>query len=128
MRIFNQPFLLALALMLGFSSQSYAGEDTHAGQAVGNAAQASGHASASAAHSIAASGQVTSAAAAVPLSAGGAVLGSAGAASTGAAHGSINAATAPIGKPLEITNEAITTTPPNEALKNKKKEKSEKDI
>lgn len=128
MRIFTQPFLFILTLTLSFASQAFAGEDTHAGQAVSNAGQASGHASASAAHSIAASGQVTSAAIAIPLSVGGAVLGSAGAVSAGAARGSANAATSPIGKPLEITDEAIITAPPNEALKNKKEEKSEKNI
>lgn len=97
----------------------YAGEDTHAGQAVRNSAEASGHASASAAHSIAASGQVTSAASAIPLSVGGAALVSGGAVSIGAANGSMKAAASPIGKPLKITEEAITTTPPNEALKKK---------
>lgn len=110
----------AFVLLLLNSSHVFAGEDTHAGQAIKNSGQASGHASASAAHSVAASGQVTSAAIAVPLSVGGAVLGSAGAVSAGAAHESMKAATAPIGTPLEITDEAFTTMPPNEALKNSK--------
>lgn len=109
--------LFALVLILSNSSHAFAGEDTHSGQALKNSAQASGHASASAAHGIAASGQVTSAAIAVPLSVGGAVLGSAGAVSAGVARESMKAATAPIGTPLEITDEAITTMPPNEALK-----------
>jgi hypothetical protein len=83
---------------------------------------------ASAAHAIVASGQVTSAASSVPLSVGGAVLGSAGAVSTGAAKDSLKAATSPIGKPLEVTEEAITTMPPNEALRAKKDQKSDKEI
>jgi hypothetical protein len=94
-----------------------AAQDTNAGRAVEHGVQASGHASASAAHSIAASGQVTSAASAVPLSIGGAALGSAGAVSADAARESMRAATAPIGTPLDITNETITVIPPNEALK-----------
>jgi hypothetical protein len=107
----------ALSLLLVSTSQAAAGEDTHAGQAVRESVQASGHASASAAHSIVASGQATSAAAAVPLSIGGAVLGSAGAVSADAARGLSKAANAPIGTPLDITEESITTMPPNEALK-----------
>jgi len=35
----------------------------------------------------------------------------------------MKAAASPIGKPLKITDEAITTTPPNEALKNKDEKK-----
>ncbi len=148
MRVFDYPLPLVLAFVLYLPGQSPAAENTHAGEAVRNAVKASSHATASVAHSIAASGRVTSAAGAVPLSvggmivgapepfrqlpataplsAGGAALGSAGGASTGAARGLINAATAPIGKPLEITDEAITATPPNEALKTKKDEKSDK--
>lgn len=118
----------AIVLCFAHAGAVLAGDDTHAGQAVSNAGQASGHASASAAHSIAASGQVTSAASAMPLAIGGAVLGSAGAASAGAARDSMKAATAPIGTPLEITDEAITTMPPNEALKVKDSKKSDIDI
>ncbi len=117
---------LALAVCLAVAgSASAASDDTHAGQAAGNAAQASGHASASAAHSIAASGQVTSAASAAPLSIGGAALVSGGAVSMGAAHGSAHAATSKPGAPLEITDEAITVMPPNEALKKSKEAKPE---
>lgn len=118
--------LLSLAVLCFVqSSLVYAGEDTHAGQAVRNSTEASGHASASAAHSIAASGQATSAASAIPLSIGGAALVSGGAASIGVANQSMRAAAAPIGKPLKITDEAITTTPPNEALKRKDEKKSD---
>lgn len=116
------------AFCIAQSSFVFAGDNTHAGQAVGNAAEASGHASASAAHSIAASGQVTSAASAIPLSIGGAALISGGAVSIGAANESMRAATSPIGKPLKITDEAITTTPPNEALKRKDEKKPDEKI
>lgn len=116
------------ALCFAQSGYVFAGSDTHAGQAVSDAAQASSHASASAAHSIAASGQVTSAASAIPLSIGGAALISGGAVSIGAANESMRAATSPIGKPLKITDEAITTTPPNEALKRKDGKKSDEKI
>jgi hypothetical protein len=106
-----------LSLILVSASQITAGEDTHSGQAVRESVQTSGHASASAAHSIVASGQATSAVAAVPLSIGGAVLGSAGTVSGDAAHSLAKAAAAPIGTPLDITEESITTMPPDEALK-----------
>lgn len=117
-----------LVLLFTTCGPVFAGDNTHAGQAVQESVQASGNASASAAHSIVASGQVTSAASAVPLSIGGAVLGSTGAVSAGAAHDSMKAATAPIGTPLEVTDESITTMPPNEALKTKSDKKSDKEI
>ena len=123
-RIVNAVFLFALA-----SSATYAKEDTHAGRSITYSGQAGTAASGSAAHSIAASGQVTSAASAIPLSVGGAVLGSAGAVSAQAAHDSMKAATAsPIGTPLNITDEVITTMPPNEALKTNSAKKSDQDI
>lgn len=113
-------FKLALSVLIFthlYISYSVAGENTDAGEALKNSAQASGNASAGAAHTIAASGQVTSAAMVIPLSVGGAVLGSTGAVSAGSAHESRKGAISPIGMPLEITDEAIVTTPPNEALK-----------
>lgn len=122
-----KPLLpIATLCLAAHGSYALAGEDTHAGQAVSNAGQASGHASASAAHSIAASGQVTSAASAIPLAIGGAALTSSGAVSTGAANESMKAATSKIGKPLKITDEAMTTTPPDKALKAKNSKKSDK--
>ena len=113
---------LTYIVMVATNGSAIAGDETHAGRAVKESMQASGHASVSAAHSIAATGQVTSAALAVPLSVGGAVLGSAGAVSTNAASNLTKTATAPIGTPLKITNEVITSIPPNEALKAKNKE------
>jgi len=117
--------LLAIALTVSLVPMgvSVAADHTHSGQAVGDSAQAGSHASASAGHSVAASGQVTSAASAIPLSIGGAVLSLGGAASIGVAQGSAMAAVSPIGTPLEITDEAITVMPPNEALKIKKEAK-----
>lgn len=124
MRIYVEKMSAILfAVALGSVGLAFAGENTHSGRAVDDAAQSSGNASGSAAHSIAASGQVTSAAVAVPLSVGGVVLGTAGAASVGSANDSMRAATSPVGKPLEITDETITVMPPNEALKNKKESK-----
>lgn len=107
----------SVGLILTASSTAFAGDATHAEAAVKESGMASGHASASAAHAIGASGQVTSAAVAVPLSAGGAVLGSVGAASASAAEGLMDAATAPIGGPLTITDENVTAMPPDQALK-----------
>lgn len=127
MRTFTlvSPLLL---LLLTATGPAGAAESGPASQAAHESAQAASHASASAADAIVASGQVTSAAASVPLSVGGAVLGSAGAVSTGAAKDSLKAATSPIGKPLEVTEEAITTMPPNEALRPTKDQKSDKAI
>ena len=117
-----KPSLLLALFMFFVVAQAAAQTDTQAREAAKNGVAASGHASASAAHSMAASGQLTSAALAVPLLSGGAALGSAGAISAGAGRDSFKAATAPIGTPLEITDEAITIVPPNEALKSKPKE------
>ena len=64
----------------------------------------------------------------MPLSIGGAALGSAGAVSAEAAKESMKAATAPIGTPLNVTDEVITIMPPNEALKPKVENKSDKPI
>jgi len=96
--------------------------NTHAGRAVEHGAASFSHASGSIAHSIAASGQVTSAASAIPL----AISGGAGAVSGQLAHDSMKAATAPIGAPLPITDEAMTVVPPNEALRKKDGKPEEK--
>lgn len=122
----SNRIMLYIFLAAIISLPAYAADDTHAGRAATLSGQSSAAASGSAAHSIAASGQVTSAASAAPLSLGGAVLGSTGAVSAQAAHDSMKAATAPIGTPLNITDEVITIMPPNEALKTKNK--SDKDI
>jgi hypothetical protein len=113
--------LLAAFFSLMTAVNTFA-QDSHAGQAVKNGLTASGHASASAAHSVAASGQVTSAVSAMPLLSAGMVMGSGGAVSAEAGRDSLKAATAPIGTPLAITDEAITVMPPNEALKPKTEE------
>ena len=103
-------------LIVGWLGGAQADEGLSAG-ALRESAQASGHASASAAHSIAASERATLGLSAVPLAIGGAVLGSAGSASAAAARDSMRAANAPIGTPLEITEETITIIPPDIALK-----------
>lgn len=96
-----------------FSADSFAWDNTHSGRAVKEAGKAGSHSSASAGHSIAGSAQVTSAASAVPF----AIAGSAGAVSMEIAGGLMDAATAPIGAPLEITDESVTAgPPPNQAL------------
>lgn len=89
------------------------GADTHIGRAVGESGKAASHGSAASTHAIVGSGQVTSAASAVPL----AVSGAAGAVSSEIAKDLMDAATAPAGAPLEITDESVTAgPPPNEAL------------
>jgi hypothetical protein len=124
--IMKKSLVLLLLPMLSIAvyCQALAGENTHSGQAIresGQAAkasaEASGHASASAAHALVGSGQVVSAAASVPLAIGGAALTSAGSASTAAAKGLQQAAVAPAGKPLKITEESMTIIPPDQALK-----------
>jgi hypothetical protein len=118
MHSFRQVFLLG-SLAWAATTAALAQDTSHAGQAASNSLQASGHASASAAHSMAASGQLTSAAIAIPLMSAGAVAGTVGSASTGAAGESMRAATAPIGTPLEVTDESVTVMSPKEALKPK---------
>ena len=104
------------AITLILSVNSF-GADTHSGQALEDAGKAVSHGSSSAGHALIGSGQVTSAASAVPL----AVGGSAGAVATEIANDLMEAATAPIGTPLEITDESVTVgPPPDEALIPKK--------
>jgi hypothetical protein len=105
---------LLLVLIMGVSC-AFA-QSGNARKALNESGQASGHAGASAGHGILASGQVTSAAIAVPLSVGGAVLGAAATIANGAADSAMNAANAPIGQPLPVTDRVITTMPPSDAL------------
>ncbi len=103
------------ALIVCMYSYSYA-EGTHAGEAVKESVKASGAASKGSAHAIAASGQATSAASAAPLLIGG----SAGAVSGKIGNDLMQSASQPIGKPLAITDEAITAgPPPDQVLKTK---------
>ncbi len=103
------------ALSLCVCSYSFA-EGTHAGEAVKESVKASGAASKGSMHSIAASGQVTSAVSAVPLLVGGSV----GAVSGKAGSELMQSASQPIGKPLEVTEEAVTVgPPPDQVLKTK---------
>lgn len=118
MRTMLKPFCVAILISGSWGNLSVAGEGAYSGQAVKESGAASTHGSASVANGIIASGQVTSAAAAVPLSVGGAVLISGGAASVSAAQGSMRAASVtPRKGPLKVTDETITVTPPDKALK-----------
>jgi hypothetical protein len=120
-------FKITLAVYLTFAPAAFAADQTNSGQASANAIQSGSHASASAGHSIAASGQVTSAASAIPLAIGGVVSGAAGIVFGQAARSSAQAATSPIGTPLEITDEAVTAMPPDEALKKPAQSKGKSD-
>jgi hypothetical protein len=105
--------IFALLITVFFSVSAFAG-NTHSGRAAKEAGKASSHASASSAHAIAGSGQITSAASAFPLF----VSGAAGAVSAEIATDLMEAATAPAGAPLVITDEAVTAGPsPADALK-----------
>ena len=121
----SNMFAIVSVFTLILSANAFAGE-THSGRAVGESAEAASHAGASVAHGVMASGQVTSAVSAVPFAvvgSAGAVAGSVGAASTEMAKDLMEAATAPIGTPLEITDESVSAgPPPNEALTPKKPE------
>lgn len=110
----SSPLLAAAALsVFAVCPATFAADNTLSGQAIQQSGQASLHASASVAHAIAASGRATFAVSAIPFAIGGSV----GAVSGRIAHDSMRAANAPIGTPLEITDEILTVTPPNEALK-----------
>lgn len=107
-------FLSTLFFILVISATGFC-QDSHIGKAAGEGVKTSGHASKSAAHSIAGSGQATSAVSAVPLL----TTGASGAASTQIGEELLDAATKPIGEPLEITDETVTIgVPPDQALQN----------
>lgn len=124
-----QKLLFAAAVASFFGS--VLAQSTFSEDAARHSAQAGSHALASAGHSVAASGRATLAVSAVPLAIGGAVLvlgsvaavGSVGA-SAASARGSAQAANAPIGTPLQITDETITVIAPNVALKPKDEPKT----
>ena len=97
----------AILFVLSFNTFCF-GQTAQSGAASAEASAASGHASKSAAHAIAASGRVTSAASAVPF----AILGVSGAVSAKMAQDLNNAASRPVGAPLEITEETVTAGPP----------------
>ena len=100
-------------LLIASAGTCFAG-GTPGGRALDESARASWHASAGLAHGIVASGQAVSAVAAVPF----AIAGSVGGVSTEVANGLVDAATAPVGCPLPVTDETVTAgVAPNEALK-----------
>lgn len=102
-----RSLISALVLTCILSINSFAG-DTHSGRAISEAGRASGHSGASAVHSVAGAAQVTSGAIAVPLY----VSGGVGTVSTIIADELMEAATAPAGSPLVITEETVTAGPP----------------
>lgn len=105
--------LYAVVISLMLCANSFAG-DTYSGRAVAESGKASMHGSASIANGIAGSAQVVSAVAAVPFLA----IGSVGELSKEVGVTLMEAATAPIGTPLIITEETVTAgPPPNDALK-----------
>lgn len=110
-----KKLFLAIAAIIAFtSSTNVIASGNHSGQALKETGKSGSHASASVGHSVAGSGQVTSAASAMPL----AVVGSVGTVSKTVSNELMEAATAPIGTPLEITEESISAgPPPSEALK-----------
>lgn len=111
---------IASAFIVTMGINSFAA-GTHSGQALEESGQALKHAGGSVGHGVIASGQVTSAASAVPL----AIGGSAGAVSARISKDLMDAATAPIGTPLEVTDESVTAgPPPNEALSPAKAKKT----
>lgn len=117
----NKLVIAASIFTMFISTNSFAG-GTHSGKAIEEAGKASSHATGSAAHGVIASGQTTSAAAAVPL----AIAGAAGAVSAKISKELMDAAKAPVGTPLEITDESVTAgPPPNEALSPDKPKKNE---
>ncbi len=104
--------LLTSALMLNLSAWAQ--------DPVTRSVQASGRASAQAAGSaalgVSAVGNTTLAVSTVPLAVGGSVMTTAGQASTATAGASLQGA-APIGTPLPVTEEIITSVPPAVALR-----------
>lgn len=106
---------------LVISVTAFAGTDDTK-EAIKHSGKASTHVSGSAAHAIAASGKTTSAIAAVPLAISGTTLRAAGAVSTSAAA-SLSAAASQPATPLVITDEVISTVPPNKALQTPTKQR-----
>ncbi len=121
----KNTFILTIISLcfLAMSGHVLAG-DSQSGQAITHGVQAGSHASASVAHGAIGSAQVTSAASAVPLG----VAGSVGAASAKGADTLMESATAPIGTPLDITDEAVTAGPPPSEALNLDKTKKDKGI
>ncbi|MBF0572359.1 MAG: hypothetical protein HQK69_01165 [Desulfamplus sp.] len=116
LRYFQAAIMVIVITIMGaflMTKYSFAA-DTNSGQALDESGKAGAHASNSAAHAIISTGKVTSAASAIPLSIGGA----AGAVSSEIANDLMDAATAPAGTPLEISDESVSVgPPPDEALK-----------
>jgi len=107
------------ALLLCFllsALQACANEETHLGRAIRESGRASIHASVAAGHALAASGQATLAVSSVPLALSGSALTTLGNVSTSSAIEMEKAASAPVGAPLELSDEYLITIPPDQAL------------
>lgn len=110
----NGKRIFSAAMVLTLAAAGSCLAETYSGRAVAESGRAASHAGNSVANGLAASGQATSAAAAVPL----AVAGSIGIVCNEMANGLMEAATAPAGSPLPLTDETVTAgAPPDEALK-----------
>lgn len=107
MKKFFRLFGITVIMYVTTCSLSFA-QGTHSGQAVKHSVAASSHAGQSAVHSVAAVGRVVSGVVAIPLMSAGA----AGAVSADMGEALWDAANAPAGGPLELTDETITVGPP----------------
>ena len=105
------------ALVFLISAQIYAQSTPASRQELSRLAEAGSNASGNIVNGVVASGRLTSAISAVPLSVGAVVLGSAATVISEAATESAKLALIPIGQPLPVSDQVVTTMPPNEALK-----------
>ena len=103
---------LSLLLLSAIASGAHAEPAEQAQRAAHAGSQASQQSTASTLHGLAASGQVTSALTAAPLLSGGAVA-------TAGGQVLLDAASAPIGSPLPLSDEQFTIVSPDQALKPK---------
>ncbi len=109
---FTTTFIACTAVFSAVNSPTVKAQDS-----AQNASTASTHASKAVTLGIAALGQATLGVVAVPILSAGVVSGGVGGASTAAGKSSAAAAGLSTSGPLPITDEAITVTPPTEALK-----------
>jgi len=113
MKRIQNLILVSMISMTALVSNVSASSLNHSGQALNHAVQSGSHASGSVAHVIMSSGKVASAAAAIPL----AIVGSIGEVSKQVSENLMDAAFAPIGTPLDISDESfVVGPPPNEVI------------
>jgi len=112
MKTFRNIIMVSM-ISLGTLVSGASASSNHSGQALKHAVQSGSHASGSVAHVIMGSAQVASAAVAIPL----AVVGSVGEVSKQISENLMDAAFAPIGTPLEVSDESfVVGPPPNELI------------